>query len=223
MTSATKNHNQSKITTAIYSTKKVTIGGLDHTDCDKMEVKTNEVSDTAALNDGQYISLLATIAQKQTDNLQYPLVSNKFLKKMITTHNQCALVPSAPVQLSHVTGKTQMTRTIPNTEMKLNHVLPAEVIIKTSIRSSLRTTFLVVLACHKLRNRVGKKLRLSAHSGPLCLSLLETAALQSMERLVSPDSEATSGKMTKQTKMADGLFGEQECQIRLNSGLHHTN
>ena len=105
MTSASKNHNQSEITTAIYSTNKIAIGGLDHTECDKIEVKTNEVSDTAALNDGQYISLLATIAQKQTDNLQYPLVSNKFLKKMITTHNQCALVPSAPVQLSHVTGK----------------------------------------------------------------------------------------------------------------------
>ena len=158
MTSASKNHNQSEITTAIYSTNKVTIGGQDHTDCDKIEAKTNEVSGTAALNDGQYISLLTTIAQNKTDNLQYPLISNKFLEKMIQTHNQYALVPPAPVQLSHVTGKTQMTKTIQNTEMKLNHILSAEVIIKTSIRSSLRTTFLVVLACHKLRNRVGKKL-----------------------------------------------------------------
>ena len=66
------------------------------------------------------------VAQKQTDNLEYPLVSNKVLTKMITTHSQSALVPPAPVQFTHVTGKVQIVRTAPNTEMTLNHVISAK-------------------------------------------------------------------------------------------------
>ena len=52
---------------------------------------------------------------------------------MITTHNQFALIPPAPVQLTHVTGKAQTIRTAPDTEMTLNHVLSAEVVAKAPI------------------------------------------------------------------------------------------
>ena len=34
LTSASKEHDPSENTTAIYSTNKITIGGLGHTDCD---------------------------------------------------------------------------------------------------------------------------------------------------------------------------------------------
>ena len=100
-TSASKEHDPSESTTAIYSTNKVTIGGQDHTDCDKVEARANEVSGTTALNDRQYISLLTTIAQNKTDNLQYPLISNKFLEKMIQTHNQYAPTSSCPAITCH--------------------------------------------------------------------------------------------------------------------------
>ena len=70
MTSASKDHDPSENTTAIYSTDKVIIGGQDHMDCDKVEARANEVSGNTALDDRQYISLLTTIAQNQTDNLQ---------------------------------------------------------------------------------------------------------------------------------------------------------
>ena len=85
--------------------------------------------------------------------------------------------------------------------MRLNHILTAEQIIKIPIKNSLRTIFLVILACHRLKRKVGKKLRLQAHSSPLCLSLLHTAALHSLEHLIEPDTQTTSGKMSKQTRM----------------------
>ena len=103
LASASTKHNQSVDSIALYLDEKITMRGHDQTDCN---TETDEVSNITALTDREYILLLTSIAQ----NDKYPQITkNMFIEKMILTHNQCALIPSAPNQLSHITEGAKKT------------------------------------------------------------------------------------------------------------------
>ena len=112
LSSASREHDPSVGSIAVYSNDKMTIRGHGHTDCDNEYTKADEVSSTTALTDREYILLLTSLAQ----NEKYPLIArNMFIEKMILTQNQCALIPYAPIQLSHIAGgakKTALFRTL---------------------------------------------------------------------------------------------------------------
>ena len=98
LASASTKHNQSVDSIALYLDEKITMRGLDQTDCN---TEAEKVSNITALTDREYILMLTSIAQ----NDKYPQITkNMFIEKMILTHNQCALIPSTPIQLSHITG-----------------------------------------------------------------------------------------------------------------------
>ena len=75
LSSASREHDPSVGSTAVYSNDKMTIGRHGNTDCDNEYTRADEVSSTTALTD---ILLLASLAQ----NEKYPLITKIcFLKK----------------------------------------------------------------------------------------------------------------------------------------------
>ena len=94
------------------------------------------------IEDQEYLLLMSTMARAQMIP-ENPVVAGKFVSKVINLHNQAATVPEAPAKISHAkpNGETEQlahqTDSVPDTELTLNHIIPAEVVIKQPIRNTL--------------------------------------------------------------------------------------
>merc|ERR1712030_20820 len=104
------------------------------------------------MEDQEYLLLMSTIVQAQTTP-ENPIVAGRFVSKVINIHNQAATVPEAPAKTPHTESDDETehlarpTSSVPDTDLILNHIIPAVTVIKQPIRNTLRVTFLVMLAC----------------------------------------------------------------------------
>ena len=82
------------------------------------------------------------IAQAQTTP-ENPVVVGRFVSKVINIHNQAATIPEAPAKIPHTDSDDEEehparpTSSIPDTDLTLNHIIPAETVIKQPIRNTL--------------------------------------------------------------------------------------
>ena len=67
---------------------------------------------------------------------------------------------------------------------------------------------MVILACRKLKQMTGGRLRLMAHANPLCTGLIKPAALDSLNLLINPPNNKKPSKMGQNlARPTHGLFG----------------
>ena len=97
------------------------------------------------MEDQEYLLLMSTIAQAQTTP-ENPVVAGRFVSKVIDIHNQAAAIPEAPVMAPQTESSdgtdhpAPPTSSIPDTDLILNHIIPAETITKQTIRNTLHVT-----------------------------------------------------------------------------------
>ena len=180
---------------------------------DEEEPNTNTEPEFNMIEDQEYLLLMSTMVRAQMIP-ENPVVAGKFVSKVINLHNQAATVPEAPAKTSHteldgeIEQLAHQTDSVPDTELTLNHIIPAEVVIKQPIRNTLRVTFLVILACKKLKQMISGGLRLMAHASPLCAGLIKPAALDSLNLLIgSPNNRKPSRMGQSLARPTHGLFG----------------
>ena len=94
------------------------------------------------MEDQEYLLLMSTIARAQT-NPENPIVAGRFVSKVINIHNQAATIPEAPAKTPQTKSDDETehpahpTSSIPDTDLTLNHIIPAKTVIKQPIRNTL--------------------------------------------------------------------------------------